>query len=446
MCGIFGIYNHKEAQFLTYLGLYSLQHRGQEGAGIVSNLNDTMKRHRNLGLVNDVFNKSILKSLSADSAIGHVRYSTSGNKKKGVDEVQPLIGNSLIGKVAIAHNGNLTNSHDIRNMLRNIGSVFSSSSDTEVILHMIAKSIKKDITDALISALRNVEGAYSLLLFTKNKMIAARDPAGYRPLVLGTLNGAYIICSETCAIDAVNGEYVREILPGEVITIDKSGFKSEFPFKKEQFRKCVFEHIYFARPDSIIFDKSVYDMRMKIGIALAKQDNVDADIVVGVPDSGTIAAIGYAQESGIPYMQGLIRSRYVGRSFIQPDQESRDLVALLKHIPIRSVIENKRIIVVDDSIVRGTTIKRLIKLFKKFNVKEIHIRSASPPVVGSCYYGIDTPNRENLIAAKYSIEEIRKLIGADSLAFLSIDNLKNLQEKNNDTYCKSCFTSHYKCH
>jgi len=441
MCGIFGIYNSDNAFYLTSLGLQSLQHRGQEGAGMVTVSNGKMYTHRKLGLVGEIFSEKI--SLPGNMSIGHVRYSTTGNKHNNSVDVQPFIIDCSVGNLAIAHNGNLINADALRDRLKGDGSIFSSTSDTEIILHMMANSNESDIVDALIASLRELKGSYSILLLSDKKLIAARDPRGYRPLVIGRLNDSYIICSETCSIDAINGEYVREVLPGEIIIIEDNLIKTIFPFKADVGKNCIFEHIYFSRPDSTVFGQSVYNMRMRMGKVLAEESHVDADVVIGVPDSGTHAAIGYARESGIPFLQGLIRSRYTGRTFIKPDQKSRESAVMLKHIPIKHAIENNRVIIVDDSIVRGTTLKRLVSLFRKYGAREVHVRIASPPVISPCYYGIDTPERDSLIAANYEVDEINNIIESDSLAYLSLDSLKKIQGDREGSYCESCFTGYY---
>ena len=347
--------------------------------------------------------------------------------------------NSSFGKIAIAHNGNITNIEELK-LLLNKKYSFKSSSDAEIILHRLNESNKNNICDSLIYALKDLKGAYSIILSSKDKMIAARDPHGYRPLVLGTVDSSYVICSETCAIDSIGGKYLRDIEPGEVLCIEQDKLISYFPFKSPELKNCIFEHIYFARPDSKVFGQNVYDMRMKMGVALAKHLFVDADVVIGVPDSGTTAAIGYSQESGIPYRQGLIRSRYIGRTFISPNEDNRKKMVSLKHIPIKSVLNQKRVIVIDDSIIRGTTLKRLVSAIRNSGALEVHVMSASPPTIGPCRYGIDTPNRDKLIAANNSINEIKNIIKADSLTYLPLEVLKSIQGDRKGLYCESCFT------
>lgn len=440
-CGVFGIFGHEEAANLTYLGLYALQHRGQESAGIVT-LND--KKHytyKGMGLVSDIFSQKELKELKGDAAIGHVRYSTTGDSH--IKNAQPFVVEYSRGVIALAHNGNLVNAGLIKNELEAYGSIFQSSMDTEVVAHLIASSKEDGIVDRTVDALTKVTGAFSLLLLTERSMIAVRDPNGFRPLLLGKLKDSWVVASESCAFDLIDAEYVRDVEPGELIIINDEGMKSFKPFKRAPYTPCIFEFIYFARPDSNIFGANVYDIRKNIGAELAREHPVDADLVMPVPDSGIGAAIGYSEESGIPYDMGLVRNHYVGRTFIEPKDSIRHFGVKIKLNPVRSLIKGKKVIVVDDSIVRGTTSKKIIKMIRDAGAKEIHVRISSPPTVAPCYYGIDTPNKAELIGANKTVDEIAKHIGADSVGYVSIDGLYKAVKSAGGSFCDACFTEKY---
>jgi amidophosphoribosyltransferase len=445
MCGIFGIFNHGEASNLTYLGLHALQHRGQESAGIVSTDGSTMYARRAMGLVSDIFDEEALQGMKGHTAIGHVRYSTAGSSD--LKNAQPFLVEYSKGPLAIAHNGNLTNAKIIRDELQNYGSIFQSTMDTEVIVHLIALSHENGTLDRVISALRRVEGSYSLLLLTDKEMIAVRDPNGFRPLVLGKLKDGYAASSETCAFDLIEAEYLREVEPGEVIHISRDGIRSYFPFKKAEPRRCIFEYIYFARPDSEVFGRSVYGVRKAFGRELARESVVDADIVIAIPDSGISAAIGYSQTSGIPFEMGLIRNHYVGRTFIEPKESIRHFGVKLKLNADHETVKGKRIIVIDDSIVRATTGRKIITMLRQQGAKEIHFRVTSPPTRFPCFYGIDTPSRSELIASSFQVEEINRYLTSDTLEYLSIDGMKRAIGNGSDafrySFCDACFSGHY---
>jgi len=444
-CGVFGIFGHPEAANLTYLGLYALQHRGQESCGIVASDGTRLRGHRSYGLVADVFKKDeIFADLPGRSAIGHVRYSTAGGTD--VRNCQPISVDYHRGGIAVAHNGNLVNARELRNVLEQSGSIFSTTADTEVIVHLLARAQCDSLGDRVVEALRQVRGAYSLVFLTETRLVAVRDPNGFRPLCLGKLDGAYVVASETCAFDLIEAEFIREIEPGELIVIDKHGMKSFFPFDKVAPSPCIFEFIYFARPDSTIFGREVYNVRKEFGRQLAREHAVDADVVMAVPDSGVPAAIGYAEESGIPFQLGLIRNHYVGRTFIEPAQSIRHFGVKIKLNPVREVIEGKRVVVVDDSIVRGTTSRKIVKMIRNAGAKEVHMRISSPPTAFPCYYGIDTPTRKELIASSHTIEEINRYITADTLGYLSADGLRAASGCRADegcTFCDACFTGQY---
>ncbi len=421
-CGVFGIFNHPDAAALTTLGLHALQHRGQEAAGIVSYDGKQFHSERRLGLVGDHFTRqSVIDRLTGTSAVGHVRYSTQGETL--LRNVQPLFADLWGGGFAVAHNGNLTNAVTLRNELVRQGAIFQSTSDTEVILQHVARSSGAHVMDRFIDALQQVEGAYALVALTNKKLIGARDPLGIRPLILGELHGAPILCSETVALDIIGAKFVREVEPGEVVVCTKDGIESIHPFPNAHSRPCVFEFIYFARPDSVIGGKSVYDVRKKMGHELARESHVPSDMVIPVPDSGVPAAIGYGLEAGIPFELGIIRNHYVGRTFIEPSQHIRALGVKLKHNANRALVEGKRIVLVDDSIVRGTTSVKIVKMMYEAGAKEVHMRIASPPITHPDFYGIDTPNKEQLLAANYDVEGMRKYIGVDTLAFISVPGL-----------------------
>ncbi len=446
-CGIFGIFGHEDASTLTALGLHALQHRGQEASGIVSFDGENFLAHRDIGLVDEIFSDSAtIAKLKGSAAIGHNRYATTGGA--GLRNVQPLYGDLSFGGFAVAHNGNLTNALTIKEELVGRGSLFQSSTDTEVIIHLVALSKKETVVDRFIEALQRIEGAYSLLAFSKDQLIGVRDPHGFRPLSLGKLGDAYILASETCAFDIIGADYVRDVEPGEMVVITKEGVKSLRPLEVAQSRLCIFEYIYFARPDSDIGGKSVYEMRKRIGATLAEENPCDVDIVVPVPDSGVPAAIGYAEAAGIPFELGIIRNHYVGRTFIEPTQRIRHLGVKMKHNANRSLVHGKRIVLVDDSIVRGTTSRKIVEMMRAAGAAEVHMRISSPPSKYSCFYGIDTPSSEELLAHTHNLEEIAQYIGVDSLAYISIDGLYKAMGKpgrvaNDPGYCDACFTGDY---
>ena len=442
MCGIFGIYGHPEASNITYLGLHALQHRGQESAGIVSGDGQSLYARREMGLVQDVFGARELEELAGNSAIGHVRYSTAGVSQE--KNAQPLTMQYAGGKVAVAHNGNLVNAQSLRARLEAEGAIFAGDSDTEVIVHLMARSRVRPLEEQIIAALRQVVGAYSIIFETPGKVIAVRDPYGFRPLVLGRLREAYVLASETTALDLVEAEYVREIEPGEMVVIDSAGLRSSKPFESVRPARCVFEYVYFAKPDSVLFGSSVYETRKALGRQLAKEQPARADLVIAVPDSGVPAAIGFSQASGIPYDVGLIRSHYVGRTFIEPQQSIRHFGVKLKLSAVREVLRGKRVVVVDDSIVRGTTSRKIVKMIKAAGAAEVHLRISSPATRWPCYYGIDTPVRQDLIAATHSTDEIATYVTADSLGYLSVEGLAQaVGDPGWKTYCNACFTGNY---
>lgn len=443
MCGIVGVFNHPEAATLAYLGLYALQHRGQESAGIVTADEGKIYAHRSMGLVADIFKQEELDRLKGNAAIGHVRYSTHGGSQ--VINSQPFIINYARGALAVAHNGNIVNADEIRADLEKKGAIFQSTMDTEVIVHLIARSKKKTAKERLIETLNHLQGAFSLTFLTETKLIVARDPSGFRPLVLGKKGTAWIVASETCALDLIGASFEREVAPGEVIEISAEGMES-YRFADEKIKRshCIFEHIYFARPDSQVDQRNVYDMRKRFGQALAKESSVDADVVFPVPDSGVPAAIGYAQESGLPFELGLVRNHYVGRTFIEPEQRIRHFGVKVKLNPVRSALKDKRVVLVDDSIVRGTTSQKIIKMIRDAGAKEVHMRISSPPTKWPCFYGIDTPRRQELISAQKSVDEICEFIQADSLKYLSVDALYHFDKLNKDEFfCDACFTGNY---
>jgi len=449
-CGVFGIFGHPDAAAITALGLHALQHRGQEAAGIVSFDGHRFNSERRLGLVGDHFSKaSTIEGLPGTAAIGHVRYSTTGETI--LRNVQPLFAELSSGGFAIAHNGNLTNGLTLRRELVLEGALYHSTSDTEAVLHLVARSRKARIIERFIDALRELEGAYSFVALTNKKLIGARDPLGIRPLVLGELNGHYILASETCALDIIGARFIRDVENGEIVVISDEGIESLHPFPRQPMRPCIFEYIYFARPDSIVHGRSVYDVRKAMGAELAREMPVDADVIVPVPDSGVPAALGYAQTSGIPFELGIIRNHYVGRTFIQPTQTVRELGVRLKHSANRSVIAGKRIILIDDSIVRGTTSIKIVQMMRDAGAREVHFRISSPPITYPDYYGIDTPEREKLLAATHSLEEMRKYIGCDSLAFLSVDGIYRAmgvgpRDALRPQFSDHCFTGQYPTH
>jgi amidophosphoribosyltransferase len=467
MCGIFGIINHKDAANLVYLGLYALQHRGQESAGIATvshdgtvsdtNLGESigssgageqiiapgapqMHVEKEMGHVAEIFTHERLARLPGDTALGHVRYSTAGGSM--LCNAQPIVASTSKGLVALAHNGNLINGAELRRELEEEGAIFNTMSDTEVMVHLIARSRERDLEHALIDALSRVKGAYSIAVLTPGKIFAARDPYGFRPLVLGRLGQSLVVASETCAFDLIEAETIREVRPGEIVAMecpDRMRVVHQFPPSREA--PCIFEHVYFARPDSMIFGNNVAEVRKRFGAQLAREHPVDADIVIPVPDSGVFAALGYAQESGIPFEFGLVRNHYVGRTFIEPKQTIRNFGVKVKLNPVREVIAGKRVILIDDSIVRGTTSKKIVRMLKQFGATEVHMRVSSPPTTGPCYYGIDTPQRRELIASSKTVEQIREFIEADSLGYLSEEGM--LAAARTGGYCTACFTGKY---
>ena len=446
-CGVFGILGRDDAAAVVTLGLHALQHRGQEAAGIVSFDGSQFSVERHIGLIGDTFTKrSVMDRLSGDRAIGHTRYSTTGGE--GLRNVQPFFAEFAGGGFAIAHNGNITNALTKQRELQKRGAIFSSTSDTETILHLIAFSEKTRIVERFIDALGQIEGAYSLVGLSQKKMIGARDPLGIRPLCLGDLDGAYILASETCALDIIGARFVRDIKPGEVVVITEDGLESYFPFEQPKPRFCIFEYVYFARPDSNIENRNVYEVRKNIGMELARENPVEADLVVPVPDSGTPAAIGFAEAAGIPFELGIIRNHYVGRTFIQPTASIRHMGVKLKHNANRHMIEGKRVVLVDDSIVRGTTSQKIVQMVREAGAKEVHMRIASPPTMSSCYYGVDTPEKSKLLASRMTIEEMADFIRVDSLGFLTIDGLYRAvrepgRDNENPQFCDACFTGQY---
>lgn len=442
-CAIFGIFNSPEAANFTYLGLYSMQHRGQESSGIVSSDGEHLYRYAGMGLVANIFTEGKIRELTGSAAIGHNRYSTTG--ASFLRNAQPLRVESHLGPIALAHNGNLVNSWEVRSQLEKEGSIFQTTIDSEVIVHLMARSGETDLLSALSSALKKVRGAYSLVVLTKNQLIAVRDPNGFRPLVMGRRDdGSIVFASETCAFDITDTTYERDVEPGEMIVVDRTGIRSFYPFPPAKPALCIFEYIYFARPDSNIFGESVYKVRKALGNQLAQELPVEADVVIPVPDSANIAALGYSEASGIPFQSGLIRSHYVGRTFIEPDQKIRDFGAKIKYNVVKNVVDGKRVVIVDDSIMRGTTSRKIIKMIRNAGATEIHLRVSAPPTVSPCYYGIDIPTHNELIAATHTIEEIRKYLRVDSIAYLSVDSMhKAVSEHRGGGFCNACFTSDY---
>ncbi|HDI45802.1 MAG TPA: amidophosphoribosyltransferase, partial [Candidatus Omnitrophica bacterium] len=443
-CGLFAVYNHPQASYLTYLGLYALQHRGEESAGIVSYNGREFFIHKELGHVADVFNEDILNKLKGESAIGHVRYSTYGSTN--IENAQPLLVKCAQGAIAIAHNGNLVNALQLRKELESQGAIFQTTTDSEIILHLIAHSSHDNLLDSLIEALKRVKGAYCFLLMDENSIITARDPYGFKPLCLGRIKDAFVISSESCALDLIEAEFLREIEPGEVVVINENGLKSIKPFPKpSHLAQCIFEHIYFSRPDSVIFGENVHVVRERLGKKLVEEYPVNADIVVPVPDSGSSAAVGFSKASGIPIDLGIIRNHYVGRTFIQPSQIIRDFNVRIKFNLIRDVLKNKRVVIVDDSIVRGTTSQKRVRQLRNAGVKEVHMRISCPPHKFPCFYGIDFPTKEELIANRFSsLNEIRKFLDVDSLGYLSREGMLScVKAFSPEDYCTACFDGNY---
>jgi amidophosphoribosyltransferase len=442
MCGVFGIFGHEEAANLTYLGLHALQHRGQESAGIVASDGHTLKLHRAMGLVADTFTAEVLAGLPGRAAIGQVRYSTAGGSH--LRNAQPFLVSFSGGQLAVAHNGNFVNADATRQGLEQSGAIFQSDADTENVIHLIARSKALTFEDKVVDALRRLDGAFSMVFLNDGQLIAARDAVGFRPLVLGRLKGAYVVASETTALDLIEAEFLRELEPGEVLVIDERGLTSSFPLEQRAAARCVFELVYFARPDSRVFGQSVFEVRKSLGRQLAREQRADADVVIAVPDSGVPSAIGYAEQSGLRYDLGLIRSHYVGRTFIEPQQSIRHFGVKLKLAPVQSTLQGKRVVVVDDSIVRGTTSRKIVKMLRDAGAREVHLRIASPPTAWPCFYGIDTPSRKELIAASHSVEEIARYVTADSLGYLSLPGLHAAAgDPEGRSYCSACFSGKY---
>jgi len=441
-CGVFGVYGHQNAAELTYYGLYALQHRGQESAGIVSCDRRQFRVHRGMGLVSQIFNADVLQTLSGSMALGHTRYSTTGSSH--LRNAQPLTADCVRGQIAIAHNGNLTNAETLRREMEREGAIFQSSSDTEVILHLLARAPGAALEEQITWALRRVTGAFSLLILTPDAMYAIRDPYGFRPLTLGRLGEAHIVASETCALDLLEAAWTRDVEPGEILIVSDAGLRSVRPFPPAERLQCVFEYVYFARPDSILWGRNVHTVRKALGRQLAREYPVAADIVIPVPDSGISAALGYSEESGTPYETGLIRNHYVGRTFIEPKQGIRHFGVKVKLNPMREMLEDRRVVVVDDSIVRGTTSRKIVKMIQGSGAREVHMRISSPPIQWPCYYGIDTPTRKELIASSHAPEEIRRYLGADSLGYLSLDGMLKATGAEPAHFCHACFTGNYR--
>lgn len=443
MCGVFGIHGHDEASNIAYLGMHALQHRGQESAGLVAVEDRKLRRHVAMGLVSDVFDRDVLAKLPGETAIGHIRYSTAGSSD--LRNAQPFVFEYAGGQLAIAHNGNLVNALELRAELESQGSIFQTSSDTEVIVHLMAKAREPDVLGKLQAALRRVHGAYSLVLLTHDgKMIGVRDPNGFRPLVIGRLKSSFVLSSETCSFDLIEAEYIREVEPGEIVVIESGGMTSHRVTAEATPRSfCVFEHVYFARPDSLLNGKSVYRARERMGQRLAQEAPVEADVVIPVPDSGVPAAVGYAKESGIPFELGLIRSHYVGRTFIEPQDSIRHFGVRLKLSPVRAVVDGKRVIVVDDSLVRGTTSRKIVKMLRAAGAREVHLKICAPPTTHPCFYGINTPTRSELVAASHTVDEIARYVTCDTLAYLSHEGMLGAVDADHGGYCSACFTGEY---
>jgi amidophosphoribosyltransferase len=441
-CGVFGIWPVREASRQAYLGLYALQHRGQEAAGICARSNGRLVLHKGQGYVADVFTETILDGLPGDAAIGHTRYSTTGGNVASA--AHPFLVEGRFGQIALCHNGNLTNTEELRSRLIADGQVFSSPSDSEVILALVNRARASNVADAVVEALRQLEGAYSVLILTRDALMAARDPYGFRPLSLGRLEEATTFSSETCAFDLLGADYVRQVEPGELVVLDGSGSRSLFPLERRRAKPCVFEHVYFARPDSLVYDLSVMGTRRTMGRLLARRHPVAADLVVPVPDSGVSAALGYAEESGIPLDFGLIRNHYVGRTFIEPRQSIRSFGVKVKLNPVRELLKGRRVILVDDSVVRGTTSRKIVSMVRAAGASEVHLRVSSPPTTHPCFYGIDTPDRDHLLAARMDLEGIRRFIDADSIGYLALEDLQaSVGDRDGGSFCYACFTGAY---
>jgi amidophosphoribosyltransferase len=442
-CGVAGVHGHSEAAKIVYLSLYALQHRGQESAGIVSNPGGSRPQavHRGMGLVADVFNERILEQLEGRNAIGHVRYSTAGGSS--LVNAQPFCATTDAGPIAIAHNGNIVNALPIRRELEGRGAIFSTTADSEVIVQLLARSRERQPEERLIDALSRLKGAFSLVMMTQDALVAARDPRGFRPLSLGRLDGAWVAASETCALDLIGASHERDLEPGEVVVIRRGRLRTLRPFRSEPESFCIFEHIYFARPDSNLNGHNVYDFRKELGRTLAREHPVSADVVVPVLDSGNTAALGFAEEAGIPYEQALIRNHYVRRTFIEPAQSIRHFGVKVKHNAVRGLLQGKRVVLVDDSIVRGTTLTKIVSMIRAAGAHEVHLRISSPPTIGPCHYGIDTPTREELIAHRHSTDEIREMMGADSLGYLTLEGLRRCGGRLKHGFCDACFSDEY---
>ncbi len=440
-CGVFGIFGHSEASNLTYLGLYALQHRGQESAGIASSDGGIIRHHKAMGYVNEAFNSDTLAKLPGTLAVGHVRYSTAGESL--VANAHPIVVDSVHGQLAVCHNGNLVNAGELRDALVRSGAIFQTNSDTEVVVHLFARSREESVEAAVVDAISQVRGAFSFVMMTKDRVIGARDPHGFRPLALGKLGQAWVVCSETCALDLIGATYVRDVEPGEVVVLSSTGVKSLKPFAPARQSQCIFEHVYFSRPDSYVFGESVNEVRTQLGRALAREAPVEADVIVPIPDSGVCAAIGYAEASGVPLRMGLIRNHYVGRTFIEPQQSIRHFGVRVKLNPVKSILEGKRVVLIDDSIVRGTTSRKIVRMVRSAGAREVHMRISCPPTVSPCFYGVDTPRRSELIAATHTLDEIRKYLDADSISYLSLDGLTSAVNGGKSKYCTSCYTGVY---
>jgi amidophosphoribosyltransferase len=440
-CGVFGIFGHTEAANLTYLGLYALQHRGQESAGIAASDGAQIRHRKAMGYVNEAFDATALATLHGHLAIGHVRYSTAGESR--VANAQPLVIDSVHGQFAICHNGNLVNAGEARDALVREGAIFQTSSDTEVVVHLFARSRETNSEQAIVDAISQCRGAFSFVMMTKDRIMGVRDPHGFRPLAIGRLGEAWVLCSETCALDLIGATYVRDVEPGELVILSPAGIKSIKPFAPARQSQCIFEHVYFARPDSYVFGESVNEVRTQLGRRLAAESPVDADVVVPIPDSGVCAAVGFAEASGIPMRFGLIRNHYVGRTFIQPQQSIRHFGVKVKLNPVRSIMEGRRVVLVDDSIVRGTTSRKIVRMVRSAGAREVHMRISCPPTVSPCFYGVDTPRRSELIAATHTLEEIRKYLDADSVRYLSLEGLTSCVSGGSSKYCTSCYTGVY---
>lgn len=440
-CGVFGIFGHPEAANMTYLGLYALQHRGQESAGIAASDLAQVRLSRAMGYVADTFDSETLSTLPGSIAIGHVRYSTAGDSK--LANAQPILIDCAHGQIALCHNGNLVNARELRDELVQQGSIFQSSSDTEVVLHLYARSKGATVEDAIVESVSQVQGAFSLVMLTRDRLVAVRDPHGFRPLAIGRLGDAVVVCSETCAMDLIGATYERDVQPGEVLVVSAEGVRSIKPFPPAPSSQCIFEHVYFARPDSYVFGRSVNEVRTNLGRILAKEQPVEADVVVPVPDSGVCAAMGFAEESGVPLRMGLIRNHYVGRTFIQPQASIRHFGVKVKLNPVRSILDGRRVVLVDDSIVRGTTSRKIVRMVRAAGAKEVHVRISCPPTISPCFYGVDTPRRSELIAATHTLDEIRDFLEADSVRYLSLEGLLSAVDTDRNAYCSSCYTGRY---